>query len=250
MNRTPLIVGNWKMFHTVAQTRAFCKTLRVIERPQDVQAVICPPYTSLAAAAEELAGTSVSVGAQNMHAGDEGAFTGEVSAPMLVEFGVRYVLLGHSERRRDAAENDEAINGKIPAALNAGITPIVIVGESLEQHEAGQTIDVVVRQLRTAFLDIKAADAQRCVVAYEPIWAIGSGLTDEPASSNRVMGELRVAVKGLEDVQILYGGSMKPANALAFMEQPNIDGGLVGGASLQPASFVALLEAAAATIPA
>jgi triosephosphate isomerase len=246
MSRKPLIVGNWKMFKTAAATRVFCTELREAAFPASVGVVVCPPFTSLASAAETLHGAPIAVGAQNMHAGDDGPFTGEISAPMLREFGVSYVLLGHSERRRDAGENDEAIARKIPWALGAGITPIVIVGESIEQHQAGITIDVVVRQLRTAFLDIGAADASRCVIAYEPIWAIGSGLTDEPPQSNAVMGALRDAVPGLADVQILYGGSMKPGNAAAFMAQPNIDGGLVGGASLELGPFRAIIDAAAA----
>jgi triosephosphate isomerase len=234
------------MFKTAAQTTAFCDELRASGMPDHVDVAVCPPFTSIPAAAVALAGSTIALGAQNMHAGDEGPFTGEISAPMLREFGVRYVLLGHSERRRFAAETDETIAWKIPAALRHGLTPVVIVGESFEVHEKGKAIDVVVQQLRTAFVDVSAADASRCVVAYEPIWAIGSGLSDEPSQSDAVMGALRECVPGLSGVPMLYGGSMKPANAPAIMAQPNIDGGLVGGASLEVGSFRAIVDAAAA----
>jgi triosephosphate isomerase len=245
MARSPLIVGNWKMFKTASQAVAFCTELRERVLPAGVGVVVCPPFTSIPAAHAILRGSTVAIGAQNMHAGDEGPFTGEISAPMLREFDVTYALLGHSERRREANETDETIAWKIPAALGAGITPVVIVGESLEEHQAGDTVDVVVRQLRTAFLGVGPSEASRCVVAYEPVWAIGSGLSDEPAQSDAVMAELRGAVDGLGDVPMLYGGSMKPANAQALMEQPNIDGGLVGGASLHVDSFLAIVDTAA-----
>jgi triosephosphate isomerase len=245
MGRRPLIVGNWKMFKTAAQAVVFCGDLRARTLPPGVGVVVCPPFTALQSADAALRGSSIALGAQNMHAGDEGPFTGEISAPMLREFNVTYVLLGHSERRRDAGETDETIAWKIPAALGAGITPIVIVGESLEEHRTGRVAEVVVRQLRTAFLGVARDEAARCVVAYEPVWAIGSGLSDEPAQSDAVMAELRQAVAGLENVQMLYGGSMKAANAAALLAQPNIDGGLVGGASLDVDSFMTIIEAAA-----
>ena len=240
--RRPLIVGNWKMHKTIAQTRAFIAALPLAL--DQVDAVVCPPFTALAAAHEELAGTAIGLGAQNMNWAQSGAYTGEISPLMLTEIGVGWVVLGHSERRALFGELDERVNEKVRAALAHGITPIVACGETAEEHNAGFARDKVETQARAAFDGLKPGDVARCVVAYEPIWAIGSGTPDSPESANAIMGAIRSAVPGLGEVRILYGGSLRPDNVGAFAAQPEIDGGLVGGASLDPASFAALIEGA------
>ena len=242
--RTPLIVGNWKMHKTIAQTHAFVAAMRDRALPAGVDAVICPPFTALCAARGALAGMPLGLGAQNMSWADDGAYTGEISPLMLAELAVRWVVLGHSERRALFGELDVRVNEKVRAALEHGITPIVAVGETADEHERGLAHDKVREQIAAAFDGVAARDAARCVVAYEPIWAIGTGHADTPESANEVMGTIRGAAAGLENVRVLYGGSMKPANVAAFVAQPNIDGGLVGGASLEPDSFAALLTEA------
>ncbi len=243
--RKPLIAGNWKMHKTVDQTIAFVRDVRARPLPLgEVDAVICPPFTALAAAREALAGSGIGLGAQNVCWADAGAFTGEIAPPMLVELGVGWVVIGHSERRALFGELDERVNEKVRAALAHGITPIVAVGETAQEHAAGRADARVREQLTRAFAGIPAADAARCVVAYEPIWAIGTGNADSPPGADAVMARARAAVPGLHGVRMLYGGSMKPGNVAAFLAEPNIDGGLVGGASLDPASFAALLEGA------
>jgi triosephosphate isomerase len=243
--RRPLIAGYWKMHKTVAQTRAFIAALREQRLALDAaDAVICPPFTALAAAQEALAGSGVGLGAQNMHWAPQGAFTGEISAPMLVELGVRWVIIGHSERRAFFGETDERVNEKVQAALAHDLTPIVAVGETADEHAAGLARSRVEAQVRAAFAGFPPDAVARCVVAYEPIWAIGSGQPDTPESANAIMGAIRATVDGLQDARVLYGGSVKPENIADFVAQPNIDGGLVGGASLDPASFAALLDGA------
>jgi len=242
--RRPLIAGNWKMHETIAQARTLVRDLRALAWPQGVDVAVAPPFTALAAVVGELAGSSIALGAQTMHERDDGPFTGEISAPMLRELGVVYVILGHSERRATCGENDAAINRKVHAALGHDITPIVAVGETRDEHVAGQTLHKVTHQTRAAFAGVARADVERCVVAYEPIWAIGSGLSDEPASADRVMAEIRSCTAGLAGARILYGGSMKPDNAALLLAQPNIDGGLIGGASLSAASFAAIANCA------
>ena len=243
--RKPLIAANWKMHKTVAQARAFVDAVRALPLPLGaVDAVICPPFTALCAARDALAGSGIALGAQNMSWADEGAFTGEISPVMLVECGVAWVVIGHSERRALFGELDFRINEKVRAALAHGITPIVAVGETEDEHAAGRARTKVGSQVRAAFDGLSAGDVARCVVAYEPIWAIGTGNADSPQEANALMGEIRDTIPGLADVRLLYGGSMKPENVTAFVAQPNIDGGLVGGASLQPASFAALLDGA------
>ena len=243
--RKPLIAGNWKMHKTVAETRAFFAELRERALPlDDVDAVICPPFTALAAAHDDVAETNIGLGAQNVSWAPEGAFTGEVSAPMLAELGVRWVVIGHSERRALFGELDVRVNEKARIALAYGITPIVAVGETAEQHAAGLARDTVHAQVIAAFDGMPAGDVARCVLAYEPIWAIGTGHAETPDGANTTMGEIRGAVDGLQNVRILYGGSMNPGNVASFVAQPNIDGGLVGGASLDPASFAELLAGA------
>jgi triosephosphate isomerase len=245
MKRRPLIVGNWKMHKTIAETRAFIADLSARTLPlADVDAVICPPFTALCAAHDALAGSAVGLGAQNVGWAEAGAFTGEIAPGMLVECGVAWVVIGHSERRAMFGELDERVNEKALAALAHGITPIVAVGETQGEHAAGRARDKVCAQVRAAFAGMPPAHVARCVVAYEPIWAIGTGNADSPDEANHIMGEIRAAVDGLANCRLLYGGSMKPENVTAFVQQPNIDGGLVGGASLDPASFAALLEGA------
>jgi triosephosphate isomerase len=242
--RRPLIAGNWKMHKTVAEARALVRELRAANAPSGVDLVVAPPFTALFAAREELSGSSIALGAQTMHHADSGPFTGEIGPPMLRELGVTWVILGHSERRASCNENDDDIALKVRAALAHGITPIVAVGETAVEHERNETIGKVTFQIRAAFAGLSAADVAKCTVAYEPIWAIGTGRNDEPASANAVIGEIRNAVEGLQNARILYGGSMKPDNAAALMAQPQIDGGLIGGASLRAESFMAIAEAA------
>jgi triosephosphate isomerase len=242
--RRPLIVGNWKMHKTVAETRALLRELRAAKVPRDVQVVVAPPFTALACAHEELRGSPIELGAQTVNQLDSGPYTGEISPVMLAELGVRWVILGHSERRAYYAETDDAVNHKVRAALAHGMTPVVAVGETATEHELGDTLSRVTMQVRAAFAGIPVDAVERCVVAYEPIWAIGSGLVDEPASANEVIAALRAAVDGLSDVRMLYGGSMKPDNAAGLLAQPNIDGGLIGGASLVAEHFLAIVDAA------
>jgi triosephosphate isomerase len=240
--RRPLIVGNWKMHKTLAQTRELLQALRAHALPPEVDVVVCPPFTALAAASEELHGSRIALGAQTMHEEEQGAFTGEVSPIMLRELSVSYVILGHSERRRFSCETNESIARKVRAALAHDITPIVAVGETAEEHERGLAIELAVSRTRAAFAELTQQDVARCVVAYEPIWAIGTGLVDEPSGANVVMGAIRHCLPGLQKARILYGGSMKADNAVALAKQSNIDGGLIGGASLTAQAFLAIIE--------
>jgi triosephosphate isomerase (TIM) len=243
--RRPLIAGNWKMHKTIAETRALLRELLAAPPVAGVEIVVAPPFTALAAAHEELRGSSIGLGAQTMHEGDHGPYTGEISPIMLRDVGVRYVILGHSERRAGCGETDAGVARKVRAALAHGLTPIVAVGETEEEHRRNETLRRVTHQARAAFEGLAPAEVARCTLAYEPIWAIGTGLTDEPESANAVLGAIRNCVEGLENVRLLYGGSMKGENAPALMAQPNIDGGLIGGASLSAASFLAIVAAAA-----
>ena len=236
------------MHKTIAQTRAFLRAFSHLELPHDVEVAIAPPFTALAAAREELGTSAVALGAQTMHDCAEGAFTGEIAAPMLAELGVTFVILGHSERRAFDNETDDGINRKVRSALAYGMTPIVAVGETANEHALGETQARVALQTRAAFAGVGPEDVARCVVAYEPIWAIGTGLGDDPFDANRVIGAIRESVLGLAGARMLYGGSMKGENAAALMAQPHIDGGLIGGASLVPASFAAVIEAAGARV--
>ncbi len=241
--RKPLIAGNWKMHKTIAQTRAFVRELAACVIPEDVDVAIAPPFTSMPAAREELGTSRIALAAQTMHDFAHGPFTGEVSAPMLVELGIRYVILGHSERRAFCAESDDGINRKVRSALTHGMTPIVAVGETAEEHALGETHAKVTLQTRAAFEGVAPEDVARCVVAYEPIWAIGTGLVDSPENANDVIARIRASVAGLAHARILYGGSMKGDNAAALMAQPQIDGGLIGGASLTADAFGAVIAA-------
>lgn len=215
---------------------------------QKIEIVIAPPFTSIPAAASQLNGTRVRLGAQTMHWERHGPFTGEISAPMLCEFGVTHVILGHSERRALCNETDRTVNLKVHAALDAAMTPIVAVGETLDERRAGATDDRVVAQMRAALEGIERVKLSKVVIAYEPIWAIGTGENCEPAEADRVMATIRSSVDGLQETPILYGGSMTPANAAAYVVRPNVNGGLVGGASLDPAGFAALVANAASAV--
>jgi triosephosphate isomerase len=242
-----LVAGNWKMHKTVAESTAFVRDLLAL-RPdlEAVDAVVFPAFTALWEVGEALSGSRLGLGAQTMCDCDTGAYTGEISPLMLLDCGARWVILGHSERRAYNGETDAAINRKVHAALRVGITPIVAVGESAEDHAAGRTHAHVIAQTTAAFDGVTAADVARCVVAYEPIWAIGSGLSDSPEAASDVMAQIRGAVAGLDQTRILYGGSVKPDNIGAFVAQPHIDGALVGGASLLAQSFADLIANARA----
>jgi triosephosphate isomerase (TIM) len=248
-SRTPYIAANWKMHKTVAEAVAFVDALlpRIAATQHDV--VICPPFTALGAVVERRYGTAVKVAAQNMHEEDRGAFTGEVSAPMLVELDVEAVILGHSERRQLFGETDEALARKVPAALAAGLEPILCVGETEEARDSGQTEAVLERQLQADLADVASTDLASVVVAYEPIWAIGTGRTATPEQAEEAIAFIRDVVRrrgggAAEELRILYGGSVKPENAAELLGCGEIDGALVGGASLEPDSFAEIVEAA------
>jgi triosephosphate isomerase (TIM) len=241
-----IIAGNWKMHETAAETVAYLNEfLPLLEAlPDGIDIVVAPPFTSIPAASALLRGSRARLGAQTMHWELAGAFTGEVSAPMLLEFGVTYVLLGHSERRAHCGETDRAVNLKVHTALAQGLTPIVAVGETLDERNAGITDERVVGQTQAALAGVVRDALARIVLAYEPIWAIGTGRNCDPAEADRVMATIRGCLDGLSHTPILYGGSMNAGNVAAYVAQPNINGGLVGGASLDPAGFAALIAKA------
>jgi triosephosphate isomerase len=248
--RKPFIAGNWKMFKTAAETTAFMRELSSAELARDVDAVLCAPFVDLPALVAAAQGTTVGVGAQNMHWEASGAFTGEVSGEMLTALGVQYVIIGHSERRAYFAETDETVNKKVLAALARGLTPILCVGEELAVRENGAAEQWVTAQVAAAVRGVAAAAAARLVIAYEPIWAIGTGRTATAADAQGMSAAIRGAcaavfgADGAEAVRVLYGGSVKPENISSFMAKPDIDGALVGGASLTAASFGALTRGA------
>jgi triosephosphate isomerase (TIM) len=246
--RTPFIAGNWKMHFTAAEAAAFIGQIRhQLNDIAGVDVAVCPPFIAIPAVAEAVSGTKIGVGAQNMYYEESGAHTGEVAPGMLVPF-CQYVILGHSERRADFGETDAGVNQKIKAALRHGLTPIVCVGESLAQNEAGETKTFVSGQVKAAFAGIAAEQAARCVIAYEPIWAIGTGKTASAEQAGEIIGTaVRATLANLyndktaEAIRIQYGGSVKPGNIAELMAQPDIDGALVGGASLKP-DFVDLVR--------
>ena len=240
-----LIAGNWKMFKTPSETVTFCKALRAaLGDVEEIDVAVCPPYVALQSALAELGGTSVSVCAQNVHWAEDGAFTGEVSAAMLREIGVAGAIVGHSERRQYFAESDETTAKRAKAAIDAGLWVIACVGELEGERENGETEAVLARQL-APIVDLIGQDEQ-LVIAYEPVWAIGTGKTATPEQAQQA----HAFIRGLLDVPILYGGSVKPDNAGVLMGQPDVDGALVGGASLDPESFVAICEAARSAVAA
>jgi triosephosphate isomerase len=248
MPRTPYVAANWKMHKTVAEAGEFVDALlpRIAATQSDV--VICSPFTALSAVVERRYGTAVKVAAQNMHEEGSGAFTGEVSARMLVELDVEAVVLGHSERRQLFGETDEALARKVPAALDAGLEPILCVGESEEARDGGQTEAVLERQLQADLAEVPDEALAGIVIAYEPIWAIGTGRTATPEQAQEACAYIRDLLRerggAAEEVRVLYGGSVKPANAAELLGQPDIDGALVGGASLDPAEFAEIVGAA------
>jgi len=248
MSRTPYIAANWKMNKTVAEAARFIDTLlpRIAATQSDV--VVCPPFTALAAVVERRYGTAVKVAAQNMHEEESGAFTGEISAPMLVELDVEAVVLGHSERRQFFGETDEALARKVPAALAADLEPILCVGESEEARDGGETEAVLERQLQTDLAGVDPVALSRVVIAYEPIWAIGTGRVATPEQAQEACAYIRDVVRlrgaAADQIRILYGGSVKPGNAAEILSQPDVDGALVGGAALDPEDFAAIVEAA------
>ncbi|MDH2908539.1 MAG: triose-phosphate isomerase [Candidatus Eremiobacteraeota bacterium] len=247
--RAPLFVGNWKMNKNASQTRSFIESfLPLAEKiPPRVGIAIAPPFTALAAAAAALAASGrVALAAQTMSEYGEGAYTGEIAASMLEEWNVAYVILGHSERRLYQHESDAVIGAKVRAASEAGMTPILAVGESLTVREEGNAVAHVLAQIEGALGDLSEDRAARLVIAYEPIWAIGTGKNCDRDQAQEIAHAIRCSRSAFADIPILYGGSMKPENAAAYLQMPDIDGGLVGGASLDAASFAALIAGALA----
>ncbi len=246
--RVPIIAGNWKMYKTVGEAVEFVKSIRQgLNSTTGVDAVLCPPAIAIPAVHEALTGTRIGLGAQNMHYEESGAFTGELSPPMLAPY-CQYVILGHSERRAYFCETDEGVNRKVKAALEHGLIPIVCVGESLEQNEAGETHAFVSEQVRAALNGLDATQVGQIIIAYEPIWAIGTGKAANAEDAGRIIGEtVRGTVRQLygdeaaEAVRVQYGGSTNADNIEEYMSHPDIDGALVGGASLKP-GFVDMVK--------
>lgn len=248
--RKPIIAGNWKMHKTLSEAKSFITEIggRVPASTQ-IDTVVCAPALFLGQLVELTQGTDVRIGAQNMHFEESGAFTGEISPAALADLQVNYVILGHSERREMFNETDEAVNQKVHSAFKHSLTPIVCCGETLEQREAGQTFDLVGGQIEKALAGLTEEQVKQAVIAYEPIWAIGTGKSSSAEDANEVCAHIRsVVAKQVSEsaaavIRIQYGGSVKPENITEYMAQPDIDGALVGGASLQPDSFLKLLEA-------
>lgn len=245
-----IIAGNWKMNKLPSETYDFVKSVAEATKDAACEVVCCTPFVCLAEAVRAAKGTHVKIGAENLHFKDSGAYTGEVSADMLNDVGVDYVIIGHSERRQYFAETDETVNLKTKKALEKGLIPIVCVGESLEQREAGVTMTLITDQIKAAFAGIEAADAKKVVIAYEPIWAIGTGKTATAEQAEEVCGAIRKVLaeiyceKCAQEFTIQYGGSMNAGNAAELLAKPNIDGGLIGGASLKTPDFAAIVAAA------
>lgn len=251
MNRIPFVAGNWKMNKTVAEARDLVAKMGApLSAIPNVEKVVCPPFTALMPLSEALRGSGIGLGAQDLHWEEKGAFTGQVAPNMIKEF-CSHVIIGHSERRTYFGETDETVNKKVHAAFKAGLTPIVCVGETLTQYESGQTSEVVLRQINAGLAGIDSANAARLVIAYEPVWAIGTGKASSGENAQGVHGRvIRPALSALfgeasaQAIRILYGGSVTAANAVEFFAQPDIDGALVGGASLKPEEIVAITKAA------
>ena len=237
--RKRLVAGNWKMNKTPSETRAFLKELAPLVKGAKCDVVLCVPAVDLIPAVEAAKGSRIKIGAENMHFEEKGAFTGEISPAMLTDAGAKYVILGHSERREMFAETNEGVNKKALKAIEHGLIPIICCGETLTQREQGITVDHIRQQIRIAYLGIAKEDVKNTVIAYEPIWAIGTGKVATTEQAEEVCGAIRKLIAELYDrkpagqVRILYGGSVAPANAKELFEQPDIDGGLVGGASLK-----------------
>jgi triosephosphate isomerase (TIM) len=246
--RRPFFCGNWKLNGSIAESLALATEVRNgVATLGGADVVVAPSFTALHAVAKALEGGAVSVAAQNCHWEDKGAFTGEVSPTQLADVGCKYVILGHSERRQLFGELDATVNLKTRAALRAGLAPIICVGETLAERDAGETLGRIQAQLEAAIADITEADLARCLVAYEPVWAIGTGRTASPAQAQEVHAFIRARIAAQHPalapaLRILYGGSMKPDNVRSLMSEADVDGGLVGGASLQAESFVRMVK--------
>lgn len=249
--RKTIIAGNWKMNKTPSETKAFAEQFKaILPKTKWCDIVVCVPTVDLSAAVRAFKDSRIAVGAENVYFEKSGAYTGEISADMLADLGVRYVIVGHSERRALFGETDEIVNKKVLAALEAGLNPIICVGESLEQRELGITMELIALQVKSALAGVPAEKLRKCVIAYEPIWAIGTGKTATAEQAAEVCTSIRTTVRHLygariaRSITIQYGGSMKPGNAAELLAQPDIDGGLIGGAALKPADFVEIINAA------
>lgn len=247
--RRPILAGNWKMYKTTGETVAFFEKFRpLVEKSEHCEIVICPPFVNLPVSVTAAAETRIEIGAQNLFWAKEGAYTGEVSGPMIKAAGARWVIIGHSERRQYFGETNETVLKKTIAALEAGLRPVVCVGEQLEERETGKTNDVLVGQCERGIAGLTLAQFAQIAVAYEPVWAIGTGKTATPEIAAEAHATLRAHLRGCfgaeaaEKLRILYGGSVKPENVKGLMAQPEIDGALVGGASLDPVSFASIVN--------
>ncbi|MBS6832463.1 MAG: triose-phosphate isomerase [Clostridiales bacterium] len=248
--RKKIIAGNWKMNKTPSEAKSLVEAIAAKVADAKCDVVVCPTAICIPSAVDAAKGSNIAVGAQNVHFKESGAYTGELAANMLTEAGVKYVIIGHSERRQYFGETDETVNLRTKAALAGGLLPIVCVGESLTEREQGIMDDTVRRQTKIAFLGIDADDAKKVVIAYEPVWAIGTGKTATADQADEVCGIIRETIKGLygaevaDAIRIQYGGSMNAGNAAELLAKPNIDGGLIGGASLKPDDFAVIVAAA------
>jgi len=249
--RKTIIAGNWKMNKTATETKAFAEEFKaLLPKTKWCDIVLCVPAVDIAAATRAFKDTRVAIGAQNVYFENSGAYTGEVSAPMLADLGVRYVIVGHSERRALFGETDAIVNRKVHAVLDAGLNPIICVGESLEQREMGVTMELIALQVKSALAGVSAEQVRRCVIAYEPIWAIGTGKTATGEQAEEVCAFIRATIRAMygariaRSVTIQYGGSMNPENAAELLSHENIDGGLIGGASLKPEKLIEIVLAA------
>ena len=250
MSRKKIIAGNWKMNMTPSEAVALIETLKPLVKNDEVDVLLCVPAIDIIPAMEAAKGSNIQIGAENMYFEEKGAYTGEISPNMLVDAGVKYVIIGHSERREYFAETNETVNKKVLKAFEHGITPIICCGESLTQREQGITIDWIRQQIKVAFLNVTADQAKTAVIAYEPIWAIGTGKTATAEQANEVCSAIRdclrekYGARAARGITIQYGGSMNAKNASELLAQPDVDGGLIGGASLKSADFATIVEAA------
>ena len=249
--RKTIIAGNWKMNKVASELKPFADELKsIVPKAKWCETVVCVPFPMIPAAIKAFKDTRVAVGAENLNENEKGAYTGEVSAAMLTDLGVKYVIIGHSERRQYYGETDILVNKKVHAAINAGLTPIICVGESLEQREMGVTMELIALQVKSALAGVPDDKMRNVVIAYEPIWAIGTGKTATAEQAGEVGTAIRAIIRELygarvaRSVTIQYGGSMNPANAAELLAQPDVDGGLIGGASLKAPDFAAIVEAA------
>ncbi|MEG2429139.1 MAG: triose-phosphate isomerase [Oscillospiraceae bacterium] len=248
--RKAIIAGNWKMNKNRVEAKALIEEIKVVAKNETCEVIICVPFTNLETAVELTKGTNVKVGAENCHFEKSGAFTGEISADMLKEVGVEYVIIGHSERRQYFAETDETVNKRTKAALEAGLKVILCVGETLDEREKNITEEIVAMQTKVGLMGISAADMKNIIIAYEPVWAIGTGKTATAEQANEVCAFIRATVEKMFDkatadgLTVQYGGSMNPKNCVELLAQPDVDGGLIGGASLKADDFSVLLNAA------